>query len=376
MDWTAFRAHFTVVKRWAFFDHAAVAPIPDRAVEALEEYGRRMAENGIADVWFWSDRVAHVRRLAAQLVNAPTAEDVCFVPNTTVGIGLVAEGFPWQPGDNVVLAAEEYPSNQYPWLNLRARGVDVRSVPSRGSRVEIDDVRAAMDGRTRVLTASFVQFASGFRADLDALGGLCRERGVFFFVDAIQGLGVFPLDVQRTPIDALAADGHKWLLAPEGAGIAYIRREWIERLHPVGVGAHSVVRPFDYSNIVFDPKPHAGRYEGGALNLPGVSALGESLNLLLGVGIETVSARVLQLTDYLCEKAPAAGLEVFSSRRPGDGSGIVALATPGAPPKDVMKRCRDAGVVVNVRGGRLRISPHAYNTEGEIDRFLDVVRSV
>lgn len=374
MDWTAFRAHFPIVKRWAFFDHAAVAPVPDRAVEALEEYGRRMAENGIADVWFWADRVAHVRRLAAQLVNAPAAEDVCFVPNTTTGIGLVAEGFPWKPGDNVVLAAEEYPSNQYPWLNLKKRGVEVRTVPSRGSRVEIDDVRAAMDSRTRVLTASFVQYASGFRADLDALGALCRERNVFFFVDAIQGLGVFPLDVQKTPIDALAADGHKWLLAPEGAGIAYVRREWVERLHPVGVGAHSVARPFDYGTIHFDLKPHAGRYEGGALNLPGVTALGESLNLLLGAGIENVSARVLQLTDYLCEKAPSAGLEVFSSRRPGDGSGIVSLTRPGVPQKDVMKRCRDAGVVVNVRGGRLRVSPHAYNTEDEIDRFLDVVR--
>jgi selenocysteine lyase/cysteine desulfurase len=231
-----------------------------------------------------------------------------------------------------------------------------------------------MDSRTRLLTASFVQFASGFRADLDALGSLCRERGVFFFVDAIQGLGAFPLDVQRTPIDALAADGHKWLLAPEGAGIAYIRREWIERLHPIGVGAHSVSKPFDYSNIKFDLKPHAGRYEGGALNLPGVTALGESLNLLLGTGIENISARVLQLTDYLCEKATAAGMEVFSSRAGGDRSGIVSLIASRFLPKDAMRLCRDAGIVVNVRGGRLRVSPHAYNTEAEIDRFLDVVQ--
>ncbi len=375
MDFHAFRSHFPVAKRWAFFDHAAVAPIPDRAVAALEEYGRRVAENGIADVWFWVDRVAHVRRLAAQLVNAPSPEDVCFVPNTTAGIGLVAEGFPWRPGENVVLAAEEYPSNQYPWLNLRDRGVEVRSVASRGSRVEIDDVRAAMDDHTRLLSASFVQFGSGFRADLDALGDLCRRRGVFFFVDAIQGLGVFPLDVQKTPIDALAADGHKWLLGPEGAGIAYVRREWLDRLHPIGVGAHSVVKPFDYSTIHFTLKPHAGRYEGGALNLPGITALGESLDLLLEAGTENVASRVLALTDYLCEKASSVGLEVFSSRRGSDRSGIVSLASPGVPPKDVMRRCRDAGVVINVRAGRLRVSPHAYNTEAEIDRFLDVVKS-
>jgi cysteine desulfurase / selenocysteine lyase len=376
MDWTAFRSHFPVAARWAFFDHAAVAPIPDTAVAALTEYGHRIAENGLADIRFWVDRVAEVRRLAARLVNAPAVEDVCFVPNTTAGIGLVAEGFPWTPGDNVVLAAEEYPSNQYPWLNLAGRGVEVRSVPSHGNRVELDDVRAAMTDRTRVLAASFVQFGSGFRANLDALGALCRERGVFFFVDAIQGLGVFPLDVQRTPIDALAADGHKWLLAPEGAGIAYVRREWVERLHPIGVGAHSVVNPFEYSTIDFRLKPHAGRFEGGALNVPGITALGASLQLLLDAGVENVSRRVLDLTDYLCDRAASAGLDVSSSRREGDKSGIVSLTKPGVDPKAILKRCRDAGVIVNVRAGRVRVSPHAYNTTDDLDRFIAAAREV
>ena len=130
-------------------------------------------------------------------------------------------------------------ANQYPWMNLAQRGVEVRAIPSRGSRILIDDLRDATDARTRVLTVSAVEFASGFRHDLDALGELCRQRGVFFFVDAIQGLGVFPIDVSKTPIDALSADGHKWLLGPEGAGIGYIRREWVERLH-------------EYSELVFD----------------------------------------------------------------------------------------------------------------------------
>lgn len=374
MDWTAFRAHFPVTRRWAFLDHAAVAPIPDAAAAALEDYGRRIAENGLADIWHWVDRVAHVRRLSARLVNAPSPDDIYFAPNTTLGIGFIAEGYPWKPGENVVLASEEYPSNQYPWLNLRDRGVEVRTVPSRGNRVEVDDVRAAMDGNTRVLSTSFVQFGSGFRANLDALGELCQDRGVFFFVDAIQGLGVFPLDVQRTPIDALAADGHKWLLAPEGAAIAYIRREWVEKLHAIGVGAHSVVNPFEYSTIDFRMKPHAGRWEGGALNIPGVTALGASVELLLEAGIENVAARVLDLTDHLCDRARSAGLEVFSSRRAGDSSGIVSLTVPGTEPKAVMKRCREAGVIVNARAGRVRVSPHAYNTEAELDRFVDAVR--
>ena len=376
MDHAAFRAHFPIARRWAFLDHAAVAPIPDVAVRALDEYGRSLTENGGAAVRDWIARVNHVRQLAARLVNAPSPDDVYFVPNTTHGIGVIAEGFPWQPGDNVVLPAEEYPSNQYPWMNLRGRGVEVRTVPSRGPRVHITDIRAATDARTRVLAVSAVEFASGFRADLDALGQLCRENNIFFFVDAIQALGVFPLDVQNTPIDALSADGHKWLLGPEGAGIGYARREWVDRLHPVGVGANSVAQPYAFSTIDFTLKPHAGRWEGGAYNVPGIAALGASLELLLEAGIENLERRVIELTDYLCAKAPAAGLEVFSSRDPGEKSGIVSLIKPGVPPEEIKKRCRAAGVIVNARSGRVRVSPHAYNTEEELDRFIAVIGTV
>lgn len=374
MNWDAFRSHFPVTRKWAFFDHAAVAPIPDTATAELARYGTLVGENGIAAIHEMVNGTARVRALCARLINAPDVHDVCFVPNTTVGIGLIAEGFPWKAGENVVLAAEEYPSNQYPWLNLAARGVEVRRVASRGNRVEIDDIAAAMDGNTRVLSASAVQFASGFRADLDALGELCRTRGVFFFVDAIQALGVFPIDVHKTPIDALSADGHKWMLAPEGAGFAYVRREWVDRLHPIGVGAHSVVQPFEYSRIAFTLKPHAGRWEGGALNVPGLWALGASLELLLGAGIESVAARVLDLTDYLCERAASAGCEVFSSRAGNDRSGIVSLLTPGRDPKELVKRCRAARVIVNCRADRLRVSPHTYNTSEEIDHLTAALK--
>lgn len=371
MDLPTFRAQFPVTGGWAFLDHAAVAPLSAPAAAALAAYADSLANNGIAAVKEWLDRVRAVRSLGARLINAPADDDVYFVPNTTHGIGVVAEGFPWRAGDNVVLAAEEYPSNQYPWMNLKPRGVEVRSVPSRGNRLAIDDVRAAMDGRTRVLTVSAVEFASGFRNDLDSLGALCRERGLFFFVDAIQSLGVFPLDVQRTPVDALAADGHKWLLGPEGAGIGYVRREWVDRLHPVGVGANSVVHPYAFTTVDFTLKPHAGRWEGGAYNVPGITALGASLDLLFDAGINTVERRVLELTDHLCDRAESLGWNVFSSRREGEKSGIVSLTHPTFPAAEVVKRCRAAGVIVNNRADRVRVSPHAYNTEGEIDRFFD-----
>ena len=185
-----------------------------------------------------------------------------------------------------------------------------------------------------------------------------------------------PVDVQRSGIDALSADGHKWMLGPEGAGIGYIRREWVDRLHPIGVGSNSVVKPWAFSTIDFTLKPHAGRWEGGAFNMPGIAALGASLELLLGVGIETLERRVLELTDYLCDRAPSAGLDVFSSRASGEKSGIVSMVKPGVAPDEIQRRCKAAGVIVNNRANRVRLSPHAYNTHDELDRFLDVVRGM
>jgi selenocysteine lyase/cysteine desulfurase len=372
MDWTGLRQQFPVTRRWAFFDHAAVAPLSAPAQRAVVEWAADMADNGDVHEPLWTRRTAEVRHLAGRLINADPL-DVAFVKNTSEGIGLVAEGFPWRPGDNVVTAAEEYPSNLYPWMNLAGRGVELRTVPSRGSRILLDDIRAAIDGRTRLVSLSFVEFASGFRNDLDAVGALCRERGLFFFVDAIQGLGVLPLDVQRTPIDALAADGHKWLVGPEGAGVVYVRREWVERLHPVGVGWNSVVGARDFSRIDFRLKPHAGRWESGTLNVGGVHALGASLELLLGLGIPAVAERVLALTEHLCERARSAGLGVFSSRRPEEASGIVSLEVPGGDARALVRRCRGVGIVINLRAGRLRVSPHCYNTHEEIDRLVGVL---
>lgn len=372
MDWTALRAELPVTRRWAFFDHAALAPLTARALQALNAYAADLAENGDVNESHWVKRVEEVRRLFGRLLNCDPL-DVAFVKNTSEGIGLVAEGFPWRPGDNVVTAAEEYPANIYPWMNLAARGVALRRVASRGARVELDDLRAALDGRTRLVTLSMVEYASGFRNDLDAVGQLCRERGIAFFVDAIQGLGVLPLDVAKTPVDFLAACGHKWLLGAQGAAVLYVRRELLDRLHPVGVGWNSVAGARDFSTIDFTLKPHAGRYESGTLNVAGITALGASLELLLELGVPALAARIREVTDYLCERAPAAGLAVFSSRQPEETSGIVSLAAPGDL-RDLVRRCRDAGIVINRRAGRLRVSPHAYNTTEEIDRLLEVLR--
>jgi selenocysteine lyase/cysteine desulfurase len=368
------RKQLPVTERWAFMDHAAVAPITEPARRAMCEYAEDIARNGDVYESQWTRRVEEVRQLAGRLINADPL-DICFIKNTSEGIDFVAEGLPWQSGDNVIIAEEEYPANIYPWMNLASRGVELRFLESRERRLWIDDLRSLMDGRTRLVSLSFVEFASGFRNDLTAISSLCRERGVLFFVDAIQGLGGFPLDVGNTPIDFLSADGHKWLLGPEGAGLFYLRRDLVDLLRPVAVGWHSVVRPNDFSTIDFRLKPHAGRYESGTLNVAGITALGASMELLLGIGIEKIASQVLQLTDYVSERLASAGFEVYSSRRAEDKSGIVSILVPGRDPRQVVRQCRDAGIVINQRAGRLRVSPHCYNTTEELDRLVTALRS-
>ena len=371
MDWTDLRRECPVTKRWAYFDHAAVAPLTERARRALIEYADELAINGVVNDPDRVRRIEAVRRFAAQLLNADPL-DLAFIKNTSEGIGIVAEGLRWRDGDNVVTAEDEYPANLYPWMNLAERGVELRRVPNREGRILLDDLRSAIDGRTRLVSLSFVEYASGFRNDLFAVGQMCREKGVLFFVDAIQGLGVLPLDVQQMPIDFLAADGHKWLLSAEGAGMFWIRRELVEQLHPVGVGWNSVIGSRDFGRVEFRLKPHAGRWESGSPNAAGIHALGASLELLLAVGIDAIAERVLYLTDYLCERCRRAGVTVYSSRLPGEASGIVSLVL-NCDVRAMVQRCREAGIVVNQRAGRLRVSPHAYNSTEELDRLVALV---
>lgn len=370
--WDELRRLMPAAGKWAYFDHAAVAPLSLPARAALTNWADDVSQNGVVEWPQWAAQLEHVRRRAAELLHADPAE-IGLIHSTTEGINLVAEGFAWQPGDNVVVPANEFPSNLYPWMNLAARGVEVRRVPVENGCVQIDDLERACDERTRIITASWVGYASGWRLDVDALVDMAHRRGALVFLDAIQGLGVFPLDVQQTPVDFLSADGHKWLLGPEGAGLLYLRREHLDRLRPLGVGWNSVVQAHDYSHIELNFKPAARRYEGGTYNMPGLLAFGASLELLAGFPVSEIAARVLGLTNLLCERLSTAGAVVASCRDEAHASGIVSFEVPDENPAEVRRRCREHGVVLSCREGRLRASPHAYNNADDIERLIEAI---
>lgn len=372
--WEEFRQAMPVAKNWAYFDHAAVAPLPEVTRQTIATWAEEAATSGDA-VWpQWRAQIEKLRGGFATMIGAQQ-EEIALVRNTTEGIGLVAEGYPWQPGDNVVTLDDEFPSNQFPWMNLARLGVETRRVATKNGRVDLDAVAAACDDKTRIVTISWVGYATGWRNDVDAVCELAHRRGALLFLDAIQGLGVFPIDVNRTPIDFLAADGHKWLLGPEGAGVFYIRREHLDRLTPLGVGWNSVVSSGDYSHVELDLKPTAERYEGGSYNMVGLLALGASVELLAQYGAEKISQRVIEITDRFCERLEQLGAVVCSHRDEPRKSGIVAFETPGQSHVKLRLRCLDEGIVLSVRAGRLRAALHAYNNEDDIERFAEVLKS-
>ncbi|MFU8858118.1 MAG: aminotransferase class V-fold PLP-dependent enzyme, partial [Deferrisomatales bacterium] len=360
-----FRRLFPVTEHLCYLNHAGVAPISTRVAEAMGLATEECLRWGAFRYERLFAGVEAARRSAARLLGAAPGE-VAFVKNTSEGISHAALGYPWEAGDAVVVPEGEFPANVYPWLNLERRGVRVLRVPAREGRFRVEDFRAALgEPRVRVLTVSSVAFETGFRHDLAALGQLCRDRGVFFFVDAIQSLGCLPLEPRALGIHALAADGHKWLLGPEGLGIFYLAREAWDRLTPAEVGWGSVREALEFSRIRFELRPDARKFECGSQETILAHGLGAALDLLLEAGLERIAAAVLQTAEAFAEGLASRGYRVLSSLETGERSGIVAFA-PRHPPQEVVTGLAASGVFAAARGEGVRVSPHFYNEAADV----------
>ena len=374
MNWEETRSLFPVTHEIAYLNHAGVAPISTRVAEAIARYARGASERGAFDYTKTYDReIERVRERVATLLGAKVSE-IAFAKNTTEGLGFVAAGLDWRPGDQVVTCDLEFPSNVYPWWSLRDREVETIMLPGRDGLLPLESVAQALKGpRVRVLALSSVEFGSGARNDLAALGALCRERGVLFCVDAIQSLGCLPLDVQACGIDFLAADGHKWLLSVEGCGIFYCAARVRDQLTPRVVGWRSVENNLDFDRYHFDLQGSAGRFEEGTPNTCGIFALGAAIDLLLEIGIDAIGRRVLELTDLLIDGLRERGARVLSPRGEGLSSGIVSFLAGDEPPAETVSRLRLAGVFTAARGGGVRASPHFYNDADDLDLLLTTI---
>jgi len=367
--WKQYREEFPVTENLIYLNHAAVAPLPRRSARAMQEWAEDALRFGALHYDRWLDTYEALRVAAARLIGAQRSE-IALVKNTSEGISMVAQGLDWHPGDRIVAFREEFPSNYYPWLRLEGTKrctVDWLSVTDPLEQIEIACTGA------KLLAISYVQYLSGFRADLKAIGEICRRHHCFFFVDAIQGLGAFPLDVEVAHIDALAADGHKWLLGSEGCGILYVRKSRQDSIIPQEFGWTNVAGYNDYSSRDMTLREDAGRYECGTLNTIGCHGLRASMELILEVGVERIAGVVQGLADQLAEGALKKGYQLLGDRTPENGAGIVAIEKPGVDSRKIVHDLKQKGIVAAPRQGWIRMSPHFYISPEEIERVIDAL---
>ena len=367
---------FPILEHGLYFNHAAIGPWPRCTAEAVQNFADENMRQGSAAYREWIVREDNLRQGLAELTGAASADGIALLKNTTECISAVAFGLDWKPGDNVVLPAGEFPSNRLPWLAQTARGLEIREVDIRAAEHAETALLEAMDHNTRLLTVSAVQWNDGFRLDLQALGEACKRKNVLFFVDAIQQLGALPMDVEACRIDFLAADAHKWLLAPEGIAVFYCRDSARPELQLLQQGWHMVEHPWKFEREDWTPALSAKRFEAGSPNSIGQAALNASLNLLLDYGMANVGRRVLSNTDYLLanlEHLP--GVRVSSHKAAERRSGIVSFTHEERSVLSLHRELTRAGVSVVVRGDSIRVSPHFYQGEKQLDEFLEILQS-
>lgn len=367
---------FPILREMDFFNHAGVSPLPRVAADAIRKYAQQAETVAYVNTGWYRD-IEKLRVLAASLIHAHR-DEIAFVKNTSEGVATVANGIDWKVGDRIVTTGVEYPANVYPWMDIAARfGAELVMVPEEPSsdgrrQVPLEKIMEEVrHSRTRLVALSHVEFASGQRHDLATIGKYCRENGKLFAVDAIQSVGVLPVDVRGMNIDYLSADGHKWMLGPEGAGIFYCRRELLKQTRPLIVGWMNVINAEQYGDYDFTLKDDAGRFEAGSYNVPGLLALKASLELIASAGIEAIAAYMRDLTDRLIDGLERKGYEIVSPRGEGEWSGIVSFVSPRHDHQAIFRTLRNEHrTEIAVREGRLRVSAHSYNTEEQIERLV------
>lgn len=360
----------------AYLNHAAVAPWPRRAAKAVEDFARENACWGATHYERWLKHEATLRQQLATLIGASSPQDIALQKNTSEGLSVIAYGLPWQPGDQIVITDQEFPSNRIVWESLATQGVLVVQAPLQTPQPE-EAIIACLSPSTRLLSVSSVQYGTGLKLDLARLGEACRQRNVLFCVDAIQSLGACPFDVGLCHADFVVADGHKWMLGPEGVALLWVRPEIREQLTVNEFGWHMIEHAGDYSRQDWAIARTARRFECGSPNMLGAVALSASLSLLLETGLEDIQREIAQRIDYIAEALPRIkGIHLLSPALSSQRAGILTFTSERIASSDLFSQLKADNIVCAPRGGGIRFSPHFYTPFDVLDRAVQAVARI
>jgi cysteine desulfurase / selenocysteine lyase len=364
------RSEFAVTRQYVYLNHASAGVIPLSTVTAIEAFVREHANAGVLGTFPHDQRMPEYRATIGRFIGADGSQ-VAIVPHTSAAASAVAAGFNWNPGDELLLCDNEFPANAVPWVALRRRGVNVRLLSTARERLTPDVLSRELTPSTRLVAVSWVSYADGYRHDLKALARVAHESGVLFCVDAIQGLGAFPIDVKDVDLDALFAGGAKWMLGLHGVAMLYVGPRLAEILQLAAPGWRSMRDIWDFHNYDQPFSTDVMRFEAGTPNLIGTLSLACAIELFTRTGPAAIAQHVLALTDRLCTGLAQLGAEVLTPRGDGISSGIVTFSIRGCDNVVLGEALREEGIVTTYRAGTIRVSPHGYNTPEEIDLLLE-----
>lgn len=356
-----------------YLNHAAVSPWPIRTVDAIQRFSKENMHNGAQNYLKWLENESKLREQLRSFINAPSANDIALLKNTSEGLSVVAEGVEWQEGDNIVSSNEEFPSNRIPWLAQAIKGVVFREVDISSEAPE-QALIDACDEKTRLLTISSIQYGSGRRLNLGLLGDFCRNNNILFCVDAIQSLGVIPFDVQSVKADFVMADAHKWMLGPEGIALFYCAESARNSLKLHQFGWHMVEDMGNYDRTDWQPAESARRFECGSPNMLGIHALSASLSIFEKVGIEKISQLIINNSLYIIDNIKnIANLDIVTPTEEAQLGGIVTFKLGGQDNSEIYRKLMNNKVICANRKGGIRFSPHFYTSKTKIDNSLEVL---
>ncbi|MEL6820738.1 MAG: aminotransferase class V-fold PLP-dependent enzyme [Calditrichota bacterium] len=366
------RALFPYLKNQTYLNHAATGPLPTPVLEAVN---RCLKERSEGHIEYWPDGLdarAEFKERVGRLINGLSA-NIAVSDSTSMALNWLARGVQWQAGDRILLNDLEFPSNVNPFLALEEQGVIIDFVKADNGCITVADIERALHPQTRLVSLSFVQFLNGFRSDLETIGNLCRERDVIFCVDGIQGLGALRLDVEKMNIDFLAAGGQKWLMWPRGTAFFYVSPRILDSLKPMATGWLSVEEPWTFFQRSYELLPDAGRFEPGIFNVLGVVGANESLKLMEKAGFVQIEERVLEHSRWLSEQLLYSRYQLFSINQDEHRSGIVTFYHDQA--EALLTYMQQHRLFVSMRDGKIRLSPHFYNTREELEQFMQLLNS-
>lgn len=366
-----FRAQFPVIKHYNYLNHAAVGPLPQPVLDEVSRINQDKGYSGGLHWMDWEGEAEETRKLIAKFINADP-EEIAFTQNTSAGLSIIANGLNWEKTDNIVVNDLEFPSNLFPWqIQAKKHGLMTKIVQQRNEELVMDDFEEKIDRHTKIVAVSHVQFSNGFKVDLQHLSKLAHESGGYIITDAVQSLGQMPIDVKKLDVDFLATSGYKWLLSPIATGFLYIKKELIDEIEPSFVGYRSDENHHEFSYRTINPAKNARRFEPGQINFPGVAGMRAAIELLEGFGIHNIERRIRELVDVLIAGiSELKGLKVLSSLKPEHRNGVVKVGGLENP-DEIVTKLKEDNIVISSRAGGLRISPHFYNTEEEIEKLLE-----